>query len=122
MHGVTTSGRINLILFVLYLQLIQPRGTVVGHASDHANRRHAGILLCTAGLSVLADGQAAVAAAVPDCTFTKTPSGLSFCDTKEGSGDAAQPGTLVRVHYDGRLESNGSKFDSSYERGEHLFP
>jgi hypothetical protein len=76
------------------------------------------MLLCTAGFSAIADGHAAVAAvAAPDCTFVKTPSGLAFCDTKEGSGDAAQAGTLVRVHYDGRLESNGAKFDSSYDRG-----
>lgn len=87
------------------------------HAHDHTNRRQAGLLLCTAGLSVLADGSATAATAVADCTFTKTPSGLGFCDTMEGSGDEAQSGTLVRVHYDGRLESTGSKFDSSYDRG-----
>ena len=87
------------------------------HAHEHANRRQAGLMLCSAGLSALADGPATAAAAAPDCTLTKTPSGLQFCDTKEGSGDEAQSGTLVRVHYDGRLESNGSKFDSSYDRG-----
>lgn len=88
------------------------------HAHDHnTNRRQAGILLCTAGLSVLADGSSSAATAAPECTFTSTPSGLSFCDTKEGSGDEAQAGSIVRVHYDGRLEGSGAKFDSSYDRG-----
>lgn len=89
------------------------------HAQHAPNRRTAGLLLATAGFSVLTDCRAYAAAAAPACELTTTPSGLQFCDTKEGGGDEAQAGTLVRVHYDGRLESNGSKFDSSYDRGKH---
>lgn len=120
MVAYNKNQRLNRITHVLRLQLLRSRAAVVCHAHDHANRRQAGMVLATAALSTLAGGPATAAAAAPDCTFTKAPSGLQFCDTKEGTGDEAQSGTLVRVHYDGRLESNGSKFDSSYDRGEHF--
>jgi hypothetical protein len=104
----------------LNVQLLRSRaGSVVCRAHDNTGRRQAGLMLAAAGLSVVADAQASAAASAPACTLTTTPSGLSFCDTKEGGGDEAQPGTLVRVHYDGRLESTGAKFDSSYDRGAH---
>jgi FKBP-type peptidyl-prolyl cis-trans isomerase len=50
-----------------------------------------------------------------------TPSGLQFIDTVEGSGDAAQTGQHVTVHYTGWLFENGEqgeKFDSSVDRNE----
>jgi len=50
-----------------------------------------------------------------------TPSGLQFIDTVEGSGDAAQTGQHVHVHYTGWLFENGEigeKFDSSVDRNE----
>ncbi len=50
-----------------------------------------------------------------------TPSGLQFIDTVEGSGDAAQKGQHVHVHYTGWLFENGElgeKFDSSVDRNE----
>jgi len=45
-----------------------------------------------------------------------TKSGLKYTDTKEGTGDKAQAGDTVEVHYTGKLK-DGKKFDSSVDRG-----
>jgi peptidylprolyl isomerase len=47
----------------------------------------------------------------------KTPSGLAYADLKEGAGPLPTAGKQVKVHYTGWLE-NGTKFDSSVDRGE----
>ncbi|MBF2029078.1 MAG: FKBP-type peptidyl-prolyl cis-trans isomerase [Oscillatoriales cyanobacterium C42_A2020_001] len=49
--------------------------------------------------------------------YITTPSGLKYLDMVEGSGDTPQSGQTVSVHYTGTLE-NGSKFDSSRDRGQ----
>lgn len=46
-----------------------------------------------------------------------TPSGLQYEILKPGSGAVAQSGRTVQVHYTGWL-TNGTKFDSSVDRGE----
>jgi FKBP-type peptidyl-prolyl cis-trans isomerase len=46
-----------------------------------------------------------------------TPSGLIIEDIAVGDGAAAVAGQKVKVHYTGWL-TNGSKFDSSKDRGE----
>jgi peptidylprolyl isomerase len=46
-----------------------------------------------------------------------TPSGLKYEVITAGSGEAAVPGKMAIVHYTGTLE-DGSKFDSSRDRGE----
>jgi len=48
-----------------------------------------------------------------------TESGLQYFVVKEASTDAASPGANDRavVNYDGRLAADGTKFDSSYDRG-----
>ena len=55
-----------------------------------------------------------------------TPSGLQYEDTVVGSGDVARAGQRVSVHYTGWLYQNGeqgSKFDSSKDRGQpFVFP
>jgi peptidylprolyl isomerase len=48
-----------------------------------------------------------------------TASGLQYLIVKEGNGVRPQPGNLVEVHYVGSL-TDGTKFDSSYDRGEPL--
>lgn len=48
--------------------------------------------------------------------YVTTASGLKYLDMVEGSGEAPQAGQTVTVHYTGTLE-NGSKFDSSRDRG-----
>lgn len=53
-----------------------------------------------------------------------TPSGLQYEDTRPGSGDTAQAGQQVTVHYTGWLhdptkaDGRGAKFDSSKDRGD----
>lgn len=42
---------------------------------------------------------------------------LKIENLKSGAGDEAKPGSRVTVHYVGTL-TNGSKFDSSRDRGE----
>ncbi len=48
---------------------------------------------------------------------TTLPSGLKYEDVKVGDGAEAVKGKKVKVHYTGTLE-NGTKFDSSVDRGE----
>ena len=56
--------------------------------------------------------------------MANTPSGLQYEDVKPGSGDTAQAGRMVSVHYTGWLhdpakpDGRGAKFDSSKDRGE----
>jgi len=45
------------------------------------------------------------------------PSGLKYEDVKVGTGATPEPGQTVVVHYTGTLE-DGTKFDSSRDRGE----
>jgi protein-disulfide isomerase len=45
------------------------------------------------------------------------PSDLIITDTKLGSGLSAKPGDTLSVHYTGTLQSDGKKFDSSYDHG-----
>jgi FKBP-type peptidyl-prolyl cis-trans isomerase len=54
--------------------------------------------------------------------MTKTASGLYWQDLVVGSGAEAEATSMVTVHYTGWLH-NGTKFDSSYDRGEPaIFP
>ena len=46
-----------------------------------------------------------------------TSSGLRYTDVAEGQGDRAKAGQTAVVHYTGWL-TNGTKFDSSKDRGE----
>jgi peptidylprolyl isomerase len=48
-----------------------------------------------------------------------TESGLQYVMVEEGGGDSPEPGSMVQVHYTGTLE-DGTKFDSSYDRGEPI--
>lgn len=54
---------------------------------------------------------------------TRSASGLAWYDIEEGTGPAPEsPSTTVRVHYTGWL-TDGTKFDSSVDRGEPIdFP
>lgn len=51
---------------------------------------------------------------------TTTPSGLMYYEIEVGGGDApAGPSSTVNVHYAGYL-LDGSKFDSSFDRGQPI--
>ena len=48
---------------------------------------------------------------------------LRYQEIKVGDGDLAQPGWIYAVHYTGWLASDGTKFDSSVDRGQPIeFP
>ncbi|MBI3555674.1 MAG: FKBP-type peptidyl-prolyl cis-trans isomerase [Deltaproteobacteria bacterium] len=64
------------------------------------------------GSNMSGSASAAAAAAV-----VTAPNGLKMEDLKVGTGDVAVAGKTVSVHYTGWL-TNGSKFDSSVDRGE----
>jgi FKBP-type peptidyl-prolyl cis-trans isomerase FkpA len=50
-----------------------------------------------------------------------TPTGLTYEDLVEGSGEVAKSGDRVEVHYTGTL-TDGTQFDSSVGRGPFAFP
>jgi FKBP-type peptidyl-prolyl cis-trans isomerase FkpA len=55
-------------------------------------------------------------------TAIKTPSGLVYLPTVEGTGKTPEPTNTVEVHYHGQL-TDGKVFDSSVDRGETItFP
>jgi FKBP-type peptidyl-prolyl cis-trans isomerase FkpA len=43
---------------------------------------------------------------------------LQVIDTVIGEGNVVKPGSVVSIHYTGRLMSNGQKFDSSFDRNQ----
>jgi len=49
--------------------------------------------------------------------LVKTPDGLQYDEIKVGTGASPHPGQTVVVHYTGWL-TNGTKFDSSVDRGQ----
>ena len=58
----------------------------------------------------------------PPGTEVTTASGLKYIDEVVGDGKSPSTGKMVSVHYTGTLE-NGTKFDSSYDRGQpYTFP
>lgn len=55
----------------------------------------------------------------PPSPAITTASGLTYLIMRRGEGKPLRPGETVTVHYTGLL-SNGTKFDSSVERGEPI--
>lgn len=49
-----------------------------------------------------------------------TPSGLRYIVRAPGTGEPPSLGAEVAAHYEGRLLTNGQKFDSSRDRGEPI--
>jgi len=62
-------------------------------------------------------------AKAPAGSHKQLPGGLQYAVLKPGTGATAKSGQTVKVHYTGWLQSNGTKFDSSRDRGEPIdFP
>ena len=85
-------------------------------------------LLATAlALNAVAQPAAPAATPAPEATQPAdkigdkktTPSGLTIVTVASGDG-IAKAGDTVWVHYTGTLQSNGTKFDSSLDRGEPI--
>lgn len=56
-------------------------------------------------------------AVIKEQKMTTTTTGLKYVDEVEGTGPSPVKGKKVKVHYTGWL-TNGTKFDSSVDRGE----
>ena len=70
-----------------------------------------------AGQKNLTEGEAFLAANKSKPGVRETASGLQYQVIRPGSGPTPKPTDKVRVHYKGTL-LDGTKFDSSYDRGE----
>ena len=62
-------------------------------------------------------GAMAAELGIDPANLTKTASGLQYQDVASGTGAEATPGQVAVVHYTGWL-TDGTKFDSSRDRGE----
>jgi FKBP-type peptidyl-prolyl cis-trans isomerase len=76
-------------------------------------------VLLVALMASLAGAGACKKASAPSEGATRTVGGLGIEEVKVGDGEVATPGKNVSVHYTGRL-TNGTKFDSSYDRGQPI--
>lgn len=65
----------------------------------------------------IAPGAPAAPTAVDESQYTTTEQGIKYVDLVAGEGPVVNNGQLVVVHYTGWLE-DGTKFDSSLDRGE----
>ena len=61
--------------------------------------------------------QSSIQQPVSEENMITTASGLQIIVLQKGSGQEAQMGNIVSVHYTGQFE-NGTKFDSSVDRGQ----
>lgn len=99
------------------------RGTLIKDLAIIAIMLVAGTLtyLAFGGINdPLSDTQSQTGEHVAVDTSTSTTNDLKIEVIKEGTGNKeASNGSVVSVHYRGRLE-NGTVFDSSYDRGEPL--
>jgi FKBP-type peptidyl-prolyl cis-trans isomerase len=68
-------------------------------------------------LAACLQGSAATTEPSTEPTSRTTASGLTIIDVKSGDGELAGAGDTVSVHYTGKF-SNGTKFDSSYDRNQ----
>ena len=91
-------------------------------ASLHASATAAAMNACLSKLNL---PPTATAGPAKPPTVTQTPvttaDGIQYIDLQVGCGPAAKSGSGVSVEYTGWLQSNGKKFDSSYDRSGNPF-
>jgi peptidylprolyl isomerase len=68
-------------------------------------------------LVAIAPGSPVAPTAVDEASYTTTEQGIKYVDLVAGDGPTVNNGQLVVAHYTGWLE-DGTKFDSSVDRGE----
>ncbi len=92
--------------------------TPVHHTHPHAAAAKAAA--CPAA-GVTANPAPTLPPGVPPAAGTvQTALALRYIDTQPGTGDLVTPGEFLTVHYTGWLAANGTKFDSSLDRGEPI--
>jgi FKBP-type peptidyl-prolyl cis-trans isomerase len=94
-----------------------------GAAAQSSGRSNSNTVLIIAICIALAIvGYAVLKFFSPANSGIATTTGLRYVDEVVGNGASPSPGRIVTVHYTGWLE-NGTKFDSSVDRGQPLeFP
>ena len=73
------------------------------------------LIVILAGLSGLCQADLAVGNGSQSSTYVTTQTGLQLLDSTLGTGETAQSGDVVSVHYVGKL-ADGTIFDSSRKR------
>jgi len=107
MHHRTGFIAITLLLLTLCAAVSQSqtrKGTAAARQTKRANAARGGLK---------------PTAPCPASLATTTASGLTSLVTRHGTGRQLKVGDLVLVHYTGLL-TNGTKFDSSLDRGEPI--
>ncbi len=83
--------------------------------------RRAIVLALVLGAALAAAAQAPLhPSSVDGATEVTLPNGLAYWDLAVGTGKEAVKGSTVKVHYTGWLLEEGTKFDSSLDRGKPL--
>jgi len=101
----------------------------------HSWQMRMAAVMLGSGLAIFAGGLLQSGCSAADTATTRpttqeaaeqwtTADGLTIVEVSPGAGDAvAKAGDTVSVNYIGKLQSNGQKFDSSYDRGQPIqFP
>ena len=104
-------SRLPLTLFALLAVTLSAQQT---HRTPTAAHRRPRAVPCAA-----TESAPALPAGIPPATGkVESAFALRYMDIKPGDGAEAQPNQPYTVHYTGWLASDGTKFDSSVDRGE----
>jgi FKBP-type peptidyl-prolyl cis-trans isomerase len=88
--------------------------TACGYADPNPNNGPVAVVATTTATPVPGADDFNNGAKLPQ---VKLPDGLQYADVKAGTGQVVKKNDLISVHYTGWL-TNGTKFDSSRDRGE----